>query len=372
MFFNRDVSARAEGRQQQRDDRGTARRGRLGQRRRMQIDFATRRAHRRRRRRRCGRSRPTADFFSPDCDSRAVPVPAGGNVEGEHRLRVHRRRRLPPDRRRRRTPRSCTRCGARTSRRHVQRRLPRGVGRRARRTPTRCAAISARAPTPRASRSRRCCSPPTRSRPVTSITRSASSCRTTASQARLRPPGDARHRRRPAARTRPAYGVHLRLRADYPIDIAADRGRAGRRARDAEVRHVSRRRRQHRADRAERPPHHREVGRPARRARSRRRCRSRTSRSSTTARCPADERLRPRALSRVCVSVLPAQYRVDHFRARPATRAGGEFAARDPRAGRHGAATEEPATGDDDSGDDDVDAAVDQPPAAAAASAQAQ
>ena len=46
----------------------------------------------------------------------------------------------------------------------------------------------------------------------------------------------------------PSYGVHLRLRADYPI-ASLPPGRPGRRARDAEVRHVPRRRRQHRADR---------------------------------------------------------------------------------------------------------------------------
>ena len=36
--------------------------------------------------------------------------------------------------------------------------------------------------------------------------------------------GDARRRTRPAARTRRAYGVHLRLRADYPIDSLPSEG----------------------------------------------------------------------------------------------------------------------------------------------------
>ena len=50
----------------------------------------------------------------------------------------------------------------------------------------------------------------------------------------------------------PPYGARLRLRADYPVDSLPSSGRQGRRARDAEVRHDPVRRRQRRAHRRQR------------------------------------------------------------------------------------------------------------------------
>ena len=142
---------------------------------------------------------------------------------GRDRLRVHRRRRLPPARVDDADAASSTRCGARTSRAARSTAAASRCGTRARPTPTRCAAISARAPTPPASRSRRCCSPPTRSRPVTSTTRSASSCRTTASSAATSRPATHGTNTTGGANA-PPYGVHLRLRADYPIDSLPTEG----------------------------------------------------------------------------------------------------------------------------------------------------
>ena len=85
-------------------------------------------------------------------------------------------------------------------------------------------------------------------------------------QGRLRPPRDARRRDRGGAQ--PTRRPTASASACEPTSsrLAAERRRAGRRARDAEVRHVPRRRRQHRAHRAQ-PTRttHGEVDGPARR-----------------------------------------------------------------------------------------------------------
>ena len=185
---------------------------------------------------------------------------------GRDRLRVHRRRRLSPDR-----PRHQREADVRdVAREHhvvVPGRLPRRVDhrravhrdpagrslheRRRRRLPDRAAAVHRRRGRGRPHRSRDPLHPAEQPHRV-----------------RLRAPRDARHRhqrleRCAAVRLAPAPARRLSDRD------AAEPRRAGRRARDADLRHVPRRRRQHRADRAERQAHHREVERAARRTRSR-------------------------------------------------------------------------------------------------------
>ena len=223
MFFNQRRLGDGEGRQQRRDHRGAARGRRLGQRQQDADRLLDRRARRRRDDAEARRSHRPTTSSTPDCDHVADAGPARRQRRGRDRLRVHRRRRLSPARVRRRDEQALRDVAREHRRTHVPGRLPRGVGHARRRTPTRCAAISARAPTPPAFRSRRCCSPPTRSRPATSITRSASSCRTIGSSAATcgrRPTG----RTRPAAPAAPSYGVHLRLRADYPVDSLPSEG----------------------------------------------------------------------------------------------------------------------------------------------------
>jgi hypothetical protein len=139
---------------------------------------------------------PTEDFYEPDCDHVPDAGAARRQPRGRGRLRVYRRRRLPPAGVGARRAR-CTRCGAPTSSARTSTAAAWRCGTPAATTARPAAASSAPAPTPPASRSRRCCSPPTRSPPARSITPSASSCPTTACAA-------ATCGRRPTAPTPPA------------------------------------------------------------------------------------------------------------------------------------------------------------------------
>lgn len=82
MFFNRDVSAAPKAANSASIIAALAAAGGWGNSNRMQIDFSldvlpanSLTPHR--------TFSPTGDFFTPDCDRTAVPVPSGGNVEGE-------------------------------------------------------------------------------------------------------------------------------------------------------------------------------------------------------------------------------------------------------------------------------------------------
>ena len=265
MFFNHDVSAMPKAAASDPIIASLRGAGGWGNGDRMQIDFsidvlaATPATPRR-------TFTPTDDFYTPDCDHVAVPVPAGGNLEGE-------------------TGYACDGDGdchlivfdptARQALRDVAREHHGATFHGG------CLAVwDTRARYTDTLRGDQCTSADAAGFPIAPLLFTADevaageidhAIRFILPNDRVkrgyRSPGDARHATRPAAPNAPSYGVHLRLRADYPLDVAAERRRAGRRARDAEVRHVSRRRRQHRADRAERPLHDGEVGRPARPAR---------------------------------------------------------------------------------------------------------
>ena len=176
----------------------------------------------------------TGDFYSPDCDFTPVPGAGRRRARGRDRLRVHRRRRLPPASSSTTRSTSSTRCGARTSSaRTLQRRLPRRVGpdqglpaarprrrlhqRRRRRLPDRAAAVHRRRGRGRRDRSRDPLHPAQRPH----------------RQGTLRAPGDARHHASASttAPNSPPYGVRLRLRADYPLDSLPTRAPRWSRAR---------------------------------------------------------------------------------------------------------------------------------------------
>src|SRR5689334_24880342 len=82
MFFNRDVSAVPKAANSASLIAGLVAAGGWGNGNKMQIDFGldvlTANASTPRR-----TFTPTDDFFSPDCDHTAIPVPTGGNLEGE-------------------------------------------------------------------------------------------------------------------------------------------------------------------------------------------------------------------------------------------------------------------------------------------------
>ena len=218
------------------------------------------------RRRRCGRSRRPRSSSSPDCDQSRCRCPTAATSrarpatrarDGDCHLLVfdddagklyemwranitaHVRRRLP---------RGVEH--AQALHRHAARRSVHERGRRG--LPDRAAAVHRRR-----GRSRR-----------TSITRSASSCRTIGSRRAT----CARRRTRTnttGGTNAPPYGVHLRLRADYPIDSLPSEGAkvVARALQKYGMYHADGGK--HRADRAERPPHDREVGRAARLAATR-------------------------------------------------------------------------------------------------------
>ena len=168
---------------------------------------------------------PTGDFYTPDCDRQPVPVPAGGNVEGEtgyactddgdcHLLVVRQRRRA-----------SSTRCGARTS---VDGTFQGG-----------CLAVWDTADQVYADtlRGDQCTSADAAGFPIAPLLFTADEVAAGHIDHAIRfiLPNDRvarglrRGRRRtararPAARTAPPYGVHLRLRADYPIDTLPSAG----------------------------------------------------------------------------------------------------------------------------------------------------
>ncbi len=198
---------------------------------------------------------PTDDFYAPDCDHTAMPVPAGGNLEEE-------------------TGYACTGDGDchllvfdssakklyEMYRANITSTFEGGclaVWDARRPGPRACAATSAPAPTPRASRSRRCCSPADEVKaghidhairfilPNNRVKRGFVHPATHATDTT-------------GGTSAPSYGVHFRLRADYPIANLKPGAQVVARAMQ-KYGMYPRRRRQHRADRPERSPHHGQV-----------------------------------------------------------------------------------------------------------------
>ena len=210
---------------------------------------------------------PTADFYDPDCDHVGLPVPEGGNLEGEDGY-------------------ACDNDGdchlivvARDERRlyEMWRADIRGDTFRGG-----CLAVwdTSAVPAP-TGRGDQCTSADAAGFPIAPLLFTADEVAAGEIDHAIRFILPNTHVRRGYVRpathgtdttggpNAPSYGVHLRLRADYPVaELPTEGARVV--ARAADVRHVPRRRRPDRADRGQRPPHDRQVGRPARLARPRR------------------------------------------------------------------------------------------------------
>ena len=276
---------------------GAARGRRLGQRRHVADRLLDRRARPPTRRRRCARSRRPTTSTIPTAITSPMPVPAGGNVEGESGY-------------------ACTSDGDC----HLivfdagDEQALRDVAREHHGTARSTAAASPcgtrpHVRTPTTLRGEQCTSADAAGFPIAPLLFTADEVAAGHIDHAIRfilpndrvakgyvAAGDARHATRPAARTRPSYGVHLRLRADYPIDTLPSEG----------ARVVARAMQKY-------GMYHADGGNIALTAQSDRHTtakwdgllgaaatsrpsRSRTSRSSITARRSRDVRLRPRAV----------------------------------------------------------------------------